>query len=203
MANERAAAFEAACLAGTPADAKYIAEDTVGAEKLMDAYFKLTAKSSSRDFKRVFATEKPDMSWVDANGPMSVDKLSAGPSETLPRRSRLAFVEAGDQKSSRAIWSVATDSGTVYYAVDFVYFHTWFDPPEIWHMTITRGPTPPATPHAYCHFGSELVANQPSTPIPQRPPPSTASDAHVCTHNELNQARVAWQNGYTSGPHCL
>jgi hypothetical protein len=166
-AAQKEAQFEAACLAGTPADPQRVAKDTIAAEKLMDSYFKLTAKSSKRDFNRVFAAKKTDMSWTDGNAPMGVDKLPAGRGENPPARQRLGYIEAGDQKTSRAIWSVSTENGPAYYAVDFNNSQDWFDSANIWHMAITHGPTPPVLPGAYCHFGSELAA----APPPQTPPP--------------------------------
>jgi hypothetical protein len=151
-AQEQQALQETACRKGAPADPSDVKSSNRRAEKLMDSYFALTSKSTKRDIQRVFAMDKPDMSWKDASGKVPPDQLGARLDETSTERTLVLSVVGGDNKTLRAIWSVGDGADKTYYAADII-IGSWFEAPEIWHMTVS--PTLPDTPPAYCHFDTE------------------------------------------------
>jgi hypothetical protein len=151
-AQQQQAELEAACRKGAPADPDDVKSSNRRAEKLMDAYFDLTSKSSLRDIQRVFAMGKPDVSWKDANGKVPIDQLGARLDEVSTKRTLVLSVVGGDNKTMRAIWSVGDGADKIYYAADIV-VGNWISSSAIWHMTVSK--TLPDTPPAYCHFDSE------------------------------------------------
>jgi len=155
MAAQQAAAMrEAECRKGKPADPDDVKASNRRADKLMDAYFALTSKSSKREIAAVFVTDKDikDVSWKDDNGAVPIAQLGAQFDEASPKHARLLSVVAGDNHITRAVWTVGEGADTVYYGVDIIN-GTWLSDSKIWHMTVSK--TQPETPPAFCHFDPE------------------------------------------------
>jgi len=151
-AQQAAAAREAACRRGTPADPDDVKRSNRRADTVMEAYFALTSKSPKRNVTAVFATGKPDVSWQNADGKVPVSELGAQLDEPSPQHTKILSVVAGDNEKMRAIWSVGEGADTLYYGVDIIN-GDWLSSSRIWHLTISS--KQPDTPPAYCHFDPE------------------------------------------------
>jgi len=155
MAAQQAAAMrEAECRKGKPADPDDVAASNRRADKLMEAYFALTSKSSKREIAALFVSDRDikDVTWKDDSGAVPIAQLGPQLDEASDKHARVLSVVGGDNHTTRAIWSVGEGDAVVYYGVDIIN-GTWLTSAKIWHMTVSR--TLPETPPAYCHFDPE------------------------------------------------
>lgn len=151
------AQMEEACRAGAPAPPKTIDWATSTSQASLDGYFALTAQSDAKANRKVFAMNKSDVSWKDADGALPVEQIGPKLGTSKPDLKLMAFVVGGDGLSARGLWqatSNATPDKPVYYAVDFsgTPKSMWGTGAfRIWHMAIFSGEAP-QLPAAYCHY---------------------------------------------------
>jgi hypothetical protein len=151
-AQQAAAQRELECRKGAPADPSDVKAGNRRADKVMEAYFALTSKSTKKDIQKLFAMDQKDVSWKNENGKVPLDQLGALLDEASPTHARILSVVAGDILTTRAIWSVGEGADIVYYGVDIMNGN-WLSDSKIWHVSVSK--TQPDTPPAYCHFDSE------------------------------------------------
>ena len=155
VAQQQAAAQEAACRAGTPAPPADVENARVRTGELMTGYFALTARSRPRDIQKVFA-RRDDVSWADAAGAVPVLALGERLEIPAPTLTPVSFVVGGDLGSARGVWSATDESGsrTAWYAVDFLGTPGFWGGASwrVWHMTVFPADQEPEAPGAYCHY---------------------------------------------------
>lgn len=155
VAQQQAAAQEAACRNGAPAPEPAVANARVKTGELMTAYLGLTGRSRARDIQKVFA-RRDDASWADASGPVPVLQLGERLDAPAPTLTPVSFVVGGDVGSARGVWSAADESGTVvaWYAVDFLGTPGFWGGSSwrVWHMTVFPADQQPEAAGAYCHY---------------------------------------------------
>jgi hypothetical protein len=144
---------EKACRAGTPADPDDVQRAKDRIERTMAAYFALTPQSSADEIRALFVNARKDAAWKLDGISMPFAQIGSRLEAPPRQRALIATVVGGDAQTARAIWAVtlATGSGTAYYAGDFVN-EGWMSGWKIWHLAIFPESKKPETPSAYCHF---------------------------------------------------
>jgi hypothetical protein len=158
VAQQRAAAAEAACQSGTPAAAKDIDRANADSATLLAAYLDLGSGAKSGALKKVFNLKEPTAGYADVNGAAKFDALGARLDEPAPALNRLSFIVGGDAMTARGVWEAkAGDQVVGYYAIDFQQVGIWGPSWRIWHVTLFPADRQPTAAGAYCHYDASTA----------------------------------------------
>jgi hypothetical protein len=157
-AQQVAAQREAACMAGTPASATEIANETSRVGRVMAAYFALTPKAGEHAIGRVFAADTTGVRWRDAAGPASLDHLAEHLIAFSEPPVMTALVVGGDGLSARGLWTATSADVAktqLVIAADFTVEGHMFDYARgvrVLHMAVLPASQAPAPPTPFCHL---------------------------------------------------
>ncbi|MFI4975110.1 MAG: hypothetical protein ACHP84_11275 [Caulobacterales bacterium] len=158
-AQEEAAREEAACRAGMPATPKAVVAVTARMDRVMSAYFALTAKSDARALAKVFAMKSQNLRWKDDSGSVPVDQLGERLAAPAAAPVRTSVAVGGDAASGRELWTVTpagANAAPVVYAVDFTtedgHMFDYALGIRILHIALMPASEAPPAPGAFCHL---------------------------------------------------
>ena len=138
------------CRHAKPADASEFAGNIRRIQKVMDAYFALSAASTPKQVKALFYDDDY-VTWQDGEQYVPLDQVASHLSPPVEPPKLVVAVHGGDNWSTRTIWSGRDAKGPVFYVADMRNGGVLADA-TILGMKVIHGDTPPDTPAAYCHL---------------------------------------------------